>query len=213
MLLTLLVSFCVAATAFADGPEPVKRYGKEYFPLVAADGMRYESNLGDLEVTLRKYGPQCVHRMRNDDFTYEQRYLESDDGYYLTKTYNKIDLLVTSAESEVTYDRPVHRVKLPISAGETWTWNGTDYCDGEASRLTLVGKAIGEETVVVPAGTFTALRIRVTLDSENGSDTVVDEWYAPGVGLVKARVKMDGSGVVGTAQSVLGLDSFEYRLK
>jgi hypothetical protein len=70
--------------------------------------------------------------------------------------------------------------------GRTWSWAGV--IANDATRIDATAEA--EETVNVPAGAFTALRVRYVTKSSRGSGRAV-RWFAPGVGLVKEEVEID----------------------
>lgn len=81
--------------------------------------------------------------------------------------------------------------------------------DGTADRMDVHSEVtvVGEETVSVDAGTFTATRVetRVTVlleTSSSGSfaaETAETDWFAPGVGLVRSRT-VGGDGAVDDEQ-------------
>ena len=61
---------------------------------------------------------------------------------------------------------------FPLETGKMWVREGLGICE-----------AVGVEEVVVPAGTFRAMKVMV-----GGSDFY--EWYADGVGLVKVQLSL-----------------------
>jgi DUF3108-like len=72
--------------------------------------------------------------------------------------------------------------------------------DGAAPRKVKF-KAVGEEEVEVPAGRFKAVRVE-QVEEVRGRPTRAEEWYAPGVGLVR-RVSHQGA-----IRQVVELQSF-----
>ena len=81
-------------------------------------------------------------------------------------------------------------VVVPVSfkAGDQWTNNYGDLY----SIFTDSYKAIGEESITVPAGTFTAMKIQVSSVSQGKSSGSVTgktdgfEWWAAGIGRIKS---------------------------
>ena len=81
-------------------------------------------------------------------------------------------------------------VAIPASfkAGDQWTNNYGDL----SNTFTDSYKAIGEESVTVPAGTFTAMKIQVSSVSQGKSSGAVTgktdgfEWWAAGIGRIKS---------------------------
>ncbi len=86
----------------------------------------------------------------------------------------------------ITFDPPQQFMPFPVWPGKQWSikytiWPGsvTYYAEG---------KAIGWETITVPAGTFEALKIEVTITAR-GQPLPRSMWYAPEVNnFIKAVV-------------------------
>ena len=93
------------------------------------------------------------------------------------------------AGREVSYSPDLGTLSFPLRKGKKWTnhwkWKAEDYT-GEG---TTYGKAVGWETVTVPAGTFSALRLDVSYRSTIPVDTTC--WYVPGA---NTFVKCDITG-------------------
>ena len=107
--------------------------------------------------------------------------LDSDDN--LVSGYSII------AGREVSYTPDLGTLSFPLKKGKSWTnhwtWKAGDY-SGEG---TTYGKAVAWETVTVPAGTFSALRVDVSYRSVVPIDSTC--WYAPEVnGFVKCDITM-----------------------
>ncbi len=81
------------------------------------------------------------------------------------------------AGRELSYSPDLGTFSWPLRQGKQWTnhwkWKAEDYSgDG-----TTNGKAVGWETVTVPAGTFTALRLEISYRSMVPAETTC--WYLP----------------------------------
>jgi hypothetical protein len=70
-------------------------------------------------------------------------------------------------------------LRLPLTPGATWP--GRDFGGGNTETIAPQGP----ESVTVPAGTFLAQRVDHHIHYAQGSEDVLNYWYAPGVGLVK----------------------------
>jgi hypothetical protein len=122
---------------------------------------------------------------------------KSDAG--TTITYNNQTLLNNTAG---TYTQPKLWMPFTTVAGEVvnnnWTFSGTrslngvkenDINESGSSKATV----IGTETITVPAGSFTAVKIKL----EDSSATVVVAtsyyWFAKGVGIIKIQNGESGS--------------------
>jgi hypothetical protein len=104
-------------------------------------------------------------------------------------------------------------VTLParINAGDSWTQDAQlAFTSTQVSvniTLTYNFKAVGLESVTVPAGTFNAMKIQIDVTSQATTATrtnniAVDgfEWFVPDVGAVKSSVgvKVNGTAYPGT---------------
>lgn len=101
--------------------------------------------------------------------------------YYVCKTGVYSYGFVTRPTTEATLVLP-----LPLETGKVWTTSDGTF------------KAIGEEEITVPGGTFEA--IKVTFTFHGNSEPYIYEWYADGVGLVKSYTLFlyaDKNGQVG----------------
>jgi hypothetical protein len=78
--------------------------------------------------------------------------------------------------------------------------------------LVIRGEVLGQEKVFTPYGEFDCVKIRQHVKSENGSDNILTEWFAPNVGLVKSHTILEGSGITGFIQNVLGYDEVTFEL-
>lgn len=95
-----------------------------------------------------------------------------------------------SGWSDVVYDVPMLVTPASLSVGDSWTAEGsgtvtTDATGAQAFSTTTTYEAVGEESVTVPAGTYTAIKIS---GATEGSPPAMS-WTAEGVGTVKT----DGS--------------------
>jgi hypothetical protein len=110
------------------------------------------------------------------------------------------------------------RYAFPLSIGKTW--RGTTLAriqspgGGGSVRQTLSAKVIAWEHVVVPAGTFTALRIDIGVDWQSPQDAGTrgsskeSFWYAPEVRNAVLHHRVDLENTFVTNDSVTLLESF-----
>ena len=88
-------------------------------------------------------------------------------------------------------DPPMLMLDFPLSVGHKWTWNGY----AGANRGTVSGEVISMERTTVPAGTFSAYKIRYLIRTGNSEATSV-RWFAEGVGLVREEDSFQTSTIV-----------------
>jgi hypothetical protein len=100
------------------------------------------------------------------------------------------------------YNKPFPYLRLPLAPGNSWE-GAVDIDTGDGGRLTGTGhwRAIGWETITVPAGTYVCLRRELKLDfdytssdggvSGNYRDT---SWYCPEVRSDAKAISSDSFG-------------------
>lgn len=188
-----------------QGPDPAA----DYFPLAVGDRWTYlEAGVrGSARVTgTRAAGGTTVFVVGIEEPTdrWEEQYAKSSSGVF-----------VVPAESADSLERAVAAVpilKLPIVIGENSVpldrtlANYADFDrDGRQESVALRGEVtvLALETVTTPAGTWanavhtrTVLRQTVTFSSNNQTAVVTstsDDWFAPGVGLVRKVTLITGN--------------------
>jgi len=95
----------------------------------------------------------------------------------VNRDLNQLSGFSLVAGQDVSYSPDLGTLSFPLRKGKQWTnhwkWKAEDYTgDGETN-----GKAVGWETITVPAGTFTALRLDISYRSIVPASTTC--WYLP----------------------------------
>jgi hypothetical protein len=98
-------------------------------------------------------------------------------------------------------------------SGKEWKWEGDEYSDGETNKVMVTGKVIGNEFVPTDAGIFEVVRIESLVEGSSDLKNRVTEWYAEGIGLIKAKVIIEGGGIMGFVRDILGYGTIEFELK
>lgn len=96
---------------------------------------------------------------------------------------------------------PLPVIKYPMTVGKSWTWKGniampTGKFDGSATL-----KVVSKSKVKTAAKTFDAYEVRLDLKVMAGgssADFVNTYWFAPGVGLVKQSMTVNGQTIEGS---------------
>ena len=190
--------------------EQEKIFGAEYFPLTANMGFKFKSNAGETIAKVEQDNRGVAITYDAPNFTYKQNLFKTDKGVYLTRTETSAFLFFGK---DISYPEPVLRIPFPLKAGDSWQWEGLETEDEDTTRLTISGKALGEEIIETSGGKFSCLRIELEVSSENGSQNKVNEWFAPGIGLVKSHAIMEGSGITYILQKMLGLNEITFELE
>jgi hypothetical protein len=82
----------------------------------------------------------------------------------------------------------------------------------DTSLLTIEGEVLAEELIFTPAGQFLCLKVQQKVETVGGSSSIVTEWLAPNIGIVKSHSVLEGKGFTGLVQKVFGLDEITFEL-
>jgi hypothetical protein len=189
--------------------------GFEYFPFNIGNTLVYDSNFGETKSNVTETENGFTITNESDDFKYVQSFIKTNDGIHITNTEHYLDVfLFISSENKIRYSEPALRIPFPLDSNSVWQWKGVEYNeDNDSSNITISGRYIGFEDLTTPAGQFECLRIELKVESEKGSSSVINEWLAPEIGLVKLHAELDGAGLIGVLQSILGFDEILFELK
>jgi len=178
----LLVMFLTSVTtAFAQGDQ-------DYYPLAVGDDWSYQSTVGNMEIkitTVRMVtgGVQCyVNQIIFQNYVVEEQCLawQGKQLIIYQRVIGSLDLQLTPPQVELD---------TPLKVGKQWTWSGTylNYLTHETETGVTTCQVTGEETVAVPAGTFSAYVVTVALNVYGPYPSTATQrfWFAKGVGAVK----------------------------
>ena len=185
-----------------------------YLPVNTGLTLVYQSSFGESFTNYIQDDRFTISSSKADKFKYRQTMEIKDNGVYAIETYQYLKvLLFIKKEATITYNKPLLRFPLPLSPGMKWEWKGKEYSDGDSSYLNVNGQALCKESVVTKAGTFDAIKIEsIIVSSTNGKNTAT-EWYVEGIGLIKAKIIIEGGGLMGTLRDFLGYGTIEFELK
>jgi len=185
-----------------------------YIPVNNGFTLVYQSSFGESVTNYFQNGEFTISSSESDKFKYKQTMEIKDNGVYVTETYQYLKIfLFIKKEATFTYNKPLLRFPLPLKPGVTWGWQGKEYSDGNTTEVTVSGKAICRESVITKAGTFDAIKIESVIESSSNSKNTVTEWYAENIGLIKAKIIIEGGGLMGTLRDFLGYGTIEFELK
>jgi hypothetical protein len=137
-----------------------------------------------------------------------------EDGVYVIETYQFIKIfLFINKEAKSSYEKPLLRFPLPLLPGKRWEWEGDEYSDGDTSKIKVSGKVFDKEFVKTDAGNFDAIKIESLVEGSSDLKNRVTEWYVEGIGLIRAKVIIEGGGIMGFARDILGYGTIEFELK
>ncbi|HMU44486.1 MAG TPA: hypothetical protein PKA80_14405 [Ignavibacteriaceae bacterium] len=184
-----------------------------YFPINNGKTLIYESSFGESSTIYFQDGEFTISLSEGDDFKYKQTLMIKEDGVYSKETYQYLKIfLFIKKEATVTYNKPLLRFPLPLVPGAEWKWEGEEYSDGEMNKVKVSGKSFNKELILTKAGRLEAIKIETIIESGDDVKNRVTEWYAEGLGLIKAKIIIEGGGMMGLLRDVLGYGTIEFEL-
>ena len=215
-IIYVLLFFLLSAAlinAFSPGDKANENLSS-YFPVNNNLSLIYESSFGESITKYFKDGEFTVSSSEADNFKYKQTMIIKEDGIYVKETYQYLKvLLIIKKEETFTYNKPLLRFPLPLIAGREWNWDGEEYSKNGTNKIKITGKVMNKESVKTRAGTFEAIKLESVVEGSSSEKNIITEWYAEGVGLIKAKIIIQGGGVMGFLRDVLGYGTIEFELK
>jgi hypothetical protein len=184
-----------------------------YFPINDNRSLVYSSSFGESITKYFSEGEFTVSSSNSDKFKYRQTLVIKEDGVYVKETYQYLKvLLFVKKEETYTYNKPMLRFPLPLISGREWKWEGEEYSKSGASKVKIAGKVLGKEFVKTKAGNIEAIKIESIVEGSAGAKNKVTEWFAKDIGLIKAKIIVEGGGMMGFMRDFLGYGTLEFEL-
>lgn len=182
------LALVVATMAAAGAPSP-----PDYFPLHERDVWRYRSTTAKGATSEFVVTVVGVEKEKDGSRPFQVQTLVEGkrviDWYLKQKGWViHVGQFAMGAAGRTEFKPAKRALKNPPRVGDRWTWKGTGV-GGVA--LEMAAEVLDETDVTVPAGKFRALRI-VTRTTQKGTTVQRMQWYAAGVGMVRAEVDSDG---------------------
>ncbi|UCH66112.1 MAG: hypothetical protein JSW63_02985 [Ignavibacterium sp.] len=210
----LLIFFVITIKDASSDKNKVAITSNSYFPTNNSKTLIYKSTFGECITTYTQDGELTISLSEADDFEYRQSLNIKEDGIYITEIYQYLKIfLFIKKEAISTYGKPLLRFPLPLLPGTEWKWEGEEYSDDEKYNVKVSGKVLGTEFVTTKAGTFEAIKLETIVESSSETKNKVTEWITDGVGLLKAKIIIDGGGFMGFMRDLLGYGTIEFELE
>jgi hypothetical protein len=212
-IIPLILLFVTLSEVVSAKDKPVSN-SNSYFPVNNGITLIYKSSFGESITNYTQDGEFTICSSKADNFKYRQTLIIKEDGVYVKETYQYLKILLfIKKEGTFTYGKPLLRFPLPLLPGMEWKWEGDEYSDGDTNKVKVTGKALGKEFVITKAGRFEAIKLESIVEGSSNSKNRVTEWFAEGIGLIKAKIIIEGGGVMGFMRDLLGYGTIEFELK
>jgi hypothetical protein len=210
ILLLLLILAAVNNTFLAKNKTVIDTY----FPVNNNKTLIYNSSFGESVTKISGDGDLTITSSKADKFRYRQKLIIKEDGVYVKETYQFLNILLFIKKEETyTYNQPLLRFPLPLTAGREWKWDGEEYSKNGTDKITITGKVFHKEFVITKAGTFEAIKLESVVESSTNEKNKITEWYVEGIGLIKAKILIEGGGIMGFLRDILGYSTIEFEIK
>ena len=184
-----------------------------YFPVNNGITLVYESSFGENTTRYFNDGEFTISSSEGDKFKYRQTLIIKDDGIYVKETYQFLNvLLFIKKEETFTYNKPLLRFPLPLFTGREWKWEGEEYSKNGTTKVKIFGKVLNKEFIITKAGTFEAIKLESVIEGSSNEKNTVTEWYVKDLGLIKAKIIIEGGGMLGFLRDILGYSTIEFEL-
>ena len=188
--------------------------GSLYYPVSKTKTLIYQTSFGESSTKYTFESGLVLSSNESDNFKYRQKLLITDDGVFVKETYQYLKIfLFIKKEAAYSYNKPLMRLPLPLTPGKDWKWTGIEYCNGDSSDISVTGKVFNKEMISTKAGNFETIKVETVIEGSSNSKNTLTEWYAEGIGLIKAIIIIDGSGIMGLVKNLLGYGKLEFELK
>lgn len=183
-----------------------------YFPINNNVTLIYNSSFGKSTARYSYDNEYLISLNEGDRFKYIQKMIIKKDGVYVNEVYQYLKLfLFVKKESRYTYNQPVLRLPLPLTVGKEWQASYDEYSNDDTNKVKLSGKVIGNEFIKTTLGYYETIKVHTVIESGTCKNSVT-EWFSAGIGLVKAKIIIEGGGILGFARDLLGYDEINFEL-
>lgn len=211
--LVILILLLSTISVYSSDKEKIIKNSNSYFPISNGKTLVYESSFGESSTKYFQEGEFTISLSEGDDFKYKQTLIIKEEGVYVKEMYQYLKIfLFIKKEATVTYNKPLLRFPLPLLPGTEWKWEGEEYSDDETNIVKVSGKAFNKEFIMTKAGRIEAIKLETLIESGDDVKNRVTEWYAEGLGLIKAKIVIEGGGMMGLLRDVLGYGTIEFEL-
>lgn len=213
ILRTIIILFFMITLDYASDK---KKEGTKslsiYFPANDNVTLVYKTSFGESTSRYTHSNEYVISSNEADKFKYIQKLLIKDDGVYVLETYQYLRIfLFIKKEDRYTYSKPLIRIPFPLSSGKEWQCESDEYSNGDTNKVILKGKVIGSEILKTNIGDFETIKLETIIESGSSKNSAT-EWYASGIGLVKAKIVIDGGGLMGFVRDILGYSEVNFEL-
>jgi hypothetical protein len=209
IILVIIIFFAGSINLFSKkNLPPDKTYGLEYFPIKMGIVYEYSSNIGDVELTTEQDGKDIHFKYDDGKISFHQFYSSDQSGLIVNKIKSEFLFFC----SEATYNKPLVIIPFPLTLNSKWNWNGIEYKGDESFKVSVKGEVLCEETIETKAGKFDCIKIKLVIISEDGGKSILTEWLAPNIGMIKEEAQTSGKGLTGYLQKIFGLNTFKFEL-
>jgi len=188
LLLLLLIGCIVTGTVGAE------TQSENYFPLQVGNKWLFRVNAADTEFQMEynAVSKETVDGQETIKVESVVNGLTSQTEYYEVTTQGIFTILRNLTVYEFHFNPKQIFLKYPVTIGQSWNQKGnfSDPAQKVSFQYEQQCQYIAMEEVSVPAGTFKAVKLRITLTVTDGSYVEGYRYFSPNVGLIKEDLNL-----------------------
>ena len=204
-LIFLLLLFVGTLTLLADDPQRYVDVGgsSSYYPLTVGSQWEYDTRLGRITALVEEGSDDgdVVYRLTSS-FGISYDFVFTIDGNEIHNTQRSISALLWS--EGYAYTPAIVMFDFPLFDGKEWLWSGEGIETKRVAEAVLRGTVLGEETIMSGEDLYVCLVVSIVYADENAKREELRMWLAPGVGMVKGIMTIEGSGVLRVVSRIIG---------
>lgn len=174
-----------------------------YFPLTAGSQWTYDTRLGRITALVgagSDDGAVIYQLSSSFGISYEFVFGVNDDQ--IQNPQRSISALLWRTDYE--FVPAVIMLDFPMSEGKLWQWSGQRLESRRNTQAVVSGTVLGEETIEIGENDYDCLVVSIVYADDDANSEELRMWLAPGVGMVKGTITMEGSGVLGVISRIIG---------
>lgn len=198
------ISFLIAALLIGStlGPVWAAAEPENYFPLQVGNTWNFDVHTGGqtMQMEYRAVAAPVVENHPTVRIESEVNGTVSQVEYYETTPQGVLTIQRDLSGFHLLFAPPQVFLKYPVKTGDSWDQKGTFSDESRGLNISYQQqcKYLAMEEVTVPAGTFKAVKLQITIDTTDGTNETRIEGYryfSPGVGPIKEDFKISIQGM------------------
>lgn len=189
----------------ADDPEGHGGVGgtSSYYPLTVGSQWEYDTRLGRITALVEEGSDDgdVVYRLTSS-FGISYDFVFAIDANEIQNIHRRVSALLWKAE--YAYVPAIVMFDFPLFDDKDWQWSGERIENSRVVEAVFRGTVAGVETIRSGEVVHECLVVSIAYSDENANREELRMWLAPGVGMVRGIMTIEGSGILGLVSRIIG---------